>query len=419
MSYNPYEDNDTNLPSQSNETFRYTERINETKHLKKYLRQLIAVCCALSLLFGATGGAILGKLTASTAAPVAQTELTSTDTGTTAQGDSSGTGGYTTTYATANSTGEMTTSQVAALMGDAVVAIDVQSESSSNYFNQTYTTTGSGSGVIIDSDGYIVTNNHVIEGASKITVYLKDGTEYEATLLGTDSQTDIALLKIDATGLTAATLGDSDSLQVGETSIAIGNPLGKLSGTVTQGIISALDREIDLGDGTMNLLQTDAAVNPGNSGGALFNNSGELIGIVVAKTTATGVEGLGFAIPINDVKPILEQLRTYGYVTGRPALGLTVVEINDPMTAMSYRLSRLGVYISAVTDGSNAAKAGLQSGDCIVSIDGTEVTTVTEISDIISAKNVGDEVEISVLRDEQTISVKLALVEEGNTDTSL
>ena len=271
---------------------------------------------------------------------------------------------------------------------------------------------GAGSGVILSQDGKIVTNNHVIEGASTITVRLRSGETYPATLIGTDSETDVALLKIDATGLTPATLGDSDTLKVGEPAIAIGNPLGQLGGTVTDGIISALNRDITLDGETMNLLQTNAAINPGNSGGGLFNAQGELIGIVVAKSSGTGVEGLGFAIPINQVKSVVAELETNGYVTGRAAMGVSLVDIQDAQTAMAYRVDRAGVYVLAVNDGSAAQKAGIQAGDCIVSVDGTEISDASSLTALIESHSVGDTISVSVLRNGQTLTLPVTLGEQ-------
>lgn len=198
------------------------------------------------------------------------------------------------------------------------MAISTESVSTDSWANQ-YVTEGAGSGVVYSEDGYILTNNHVIEGASNITVSMHDGTEYDATLVATDSQSDIAVLKIDATGLTPVTFGDSDSLSVGDLAVVIGNPLGTLAGTATDGIVSGLEREITLNGKNMTLMQISASVNPGNSGGGVFDQYGNLIGLVVAKSSGSDVEGLGFAIPSNTVASVAESLISNGYVTGRPA----------------------------------------------------------------------------------------------------
>ena len=248
--------------------------------------------------------------------------------------------------------GSLSVAEVAAKAADSVVEINTETVSSSFYGGQRVSQSA-GSGVILSADGYIVTNNHVVAGADSITVRTRDGKSYAANLVGTDPDTDLAVLKIEASGLTPAVLGSSDDLVVGETAVAIGNPLGELGGTVTSGIISALSREVTIDNQTMTLLQTNAAINPGNSGGGLFNSNGELVGVVNAKYAKEGVEGLGFAIPINTAKPVIEQLISQGYVSGRVDTGFTPIDLTDEATAMQYRVSRTGVYVYEVT--TNAA----------------------------------------------------------------
>ncbi|WP_286172701.1 trypsin-like peptidase domain-containing protein [Acetanaerobacterium sp. MSJ-12] len=255
---------------------------------------LVTACCMGAGLFG-FGGTVAGNLLTrqlSGGSPVLYQGVPTQNTST---GENSG-----------------TVSAVAAKAAPSVVAITT--ETMQGYYGrvQQSVATGAGSGVILTADGYIATNNHVISGASKITVTLSDGTQYPATLVGTDAQNDLAVIKIEASGLQAAVLGSSSSLQVGDLAVAIGNPLGELGGTVTDGIISALDRNITVDGETMTLLQISAAVNPGNSGGGLFDKNGELVGIVNAKSSGTGIEGLGFAIPIDTAKPILEKLMAGG-----------------------------------------------------------------------------------------------------------
>ncbi len=297
---------------------------------------------------------------------------------------------------------------VATLVKNSVVEITTEQIVTGSFMQQ-YVSEGAGSGVIITADGYIVTNNHVINGATNIKVRTADGTEYTAKLVAADSKADLAVLKIDASGLTPAAYGDSSELAVGETVIAVGNPLGELGGTVTSGIISALDREITIDDTTMNLLQTDTAINPGNSGGGMFNTSGQLVGIVNAKSAGAEIEGLGFAIPINSAKSVVEDLISKGYVTGRVNAGFTFVEVSDALTAMRYRVNDLGLYISAVASGSDGDKAGFQSGDYVVSIDGTKVSTAAEANAILDKKQVGDTVSFVIKRNnaEQTITMTL------------
>ena len=270
---------------------------------------------------------------------------------------------------------------------------------------------GAGSGVIFTADGYIITNAHVVEGAQQITVKLNDGTTYNATLVGSDSQSDIAVIKIDATGLTPAVLGDSDTIAIGETAIAVGNP-SNLGVTSTDVIISALNRSVTVEGNTMNLIQTSAAISPGNSGGGLFNSKGELIGIVNAKNADENAEGLGFAIPINTAKAVTQDLIENGYVTGRPALGITVVSITDAQTAMQYGVSTLGAYVQSVSEGSGAANAGMKVGDRIVSVGTKTVTTATDVTNALQDYTAGDTVQVQVDRGGELITLNVVLGEK-------
>lgn len=294
------------------------------------------------------------------------------------------------------------TASVAAKVKDAVVEITTETVVSGSRFSQ-YITSGAGSGVIFAKEGYIITNNHVIEGADNITVRTTDGTEYKATLIGTDSTADIAVIKIDAGDktLTTATIGDSDRLIVGEPVVAIGNPLGELGGSVTNGIISALDRDILIDGERMTLLQHNAAVNPGNSGGGLFNAKGELIGIVNAKSTGEDVEGIGFAIPVNNAYNVVEQLLEYGYVRGRAYLGLDLIDIQNTFDAMYYRVNTFGVYVLE-----SEFIEELRPGDRISALDGEEVNSYSDLKSLLSKKSIGDEVTISVVRNGRVIDIK-------------
>lgn len=294
--------------------------------------------------------------------------------------------------------------EIAELTVDSVVEITTETVSTSSRMRQ-YVSEGAGSGVIISKDGYIVTNNHVIDGASKITVKTSDKKSYTATLIGKDSKTDLAVLKIDATDLKAATYGDSSKLVVGELAVAIGNPLGELGGTVTEGIISALNRDVTIDGQTMNLLQTSAAINPGNSGGGLFNEYGELIGVVNAKSSGSDIEGLGFAIPVNTVMETIDSIIKYGYVQGRIETGLTLLDILDTQTARRYGVPSLGVYVQEVTDNSSKLKAV----DRIVSVDGTQINDSSEFKQIIEKHKVGDTLSITVSRAGSSLQVKLTL----------
>ena len=302
----------------------------------------------------------------------------------------------------------LSVSEVAAKVADAVVEISTESVTTSNYMQQ-YVTEGAGSGVIVSSDGTILTCNHVIEGANKITVRLRSGESYDATVVAADDASDVAILKIEATGLTAAPMGDSDALSVGEQTVVIGNPLGALGGSITTGILSASDREITINNEKMTLLQTDAAINPGNSGGGMFDAYGNLIGIVVAKSSGTTIEGLGFAIPINTVKDIYEQLMDNGYVTGRAVLGVTMTE--QQAVSFGSSSSRAYVIVTAVSENSPAAEAGIQPGDIILSIDDQEVTSAASLKSYIRSCSVGDSVQLVLLRGNNTVTVTATLAE--------
>ena len=322
--------------------------------------------------------------------------------------------------ASSTSTGgdNLTTAQVAALVTPSVVPITTEAVVYSNWswFGQRQIESGAGSGVIISDDGYILTCAHVVDGADDITVQV-DGTDYDATVIGSDTTSDVAVLKIDAEGLTPAVVGDSNALTVGEEVMAVGNPLGNLSGTVTNGIVSALNRDVSIqsNDGSilnLSLIQTNASISPGNSGGGLFNMAGELIGIVNAKSQASGAEGLGFAIPINTAIAIAQDLLENGYVSGRPYLGITYVAVTDEATAQQLGVSTYGIYIVDVSAGSGAAQAGLEPGDRIVSIDGAEVAARDDVSAIIDGHAAGDTISITVARDGQMLTVSATLGEQ-------
>lgn len=318
-------------------------------------------------------------------------------------------------------TEQMSVNEVVQLNQSSVVEITTEQVTTGQFMMQ-YISQGAGSGVIISEDGYIVTNFHVIEDATNISVKIDNEHVYTAKIIGADEQSDLAVLKIDATGLSPAAFGESANLKIGDQVVAIGNPLGQLGGTVTSGIISALDREITIDGQTMTLLQTDTAINPGNSGGGLFNLSGQLVGIVNAKSSGTDVEGLGFAIPIDTAKPIIEDLIEHGYVTGRVELGITIIDISDEQTALLYRVSEPGLYIYSVNSGSAASEAGLQSGDRIISINGTEVENKTDFTDELEKYSVGEVITLRIQRGSNTMDVNVTLRESGrqlgNTSTN-
>lgn len=307
---------------------------------------------------------------------------------------------------------ETSYAEVAALTKPSVVEITTEMATGTTFFQQ-FIQSGAGSGVIISQDGYILTNNHVIDGATKITVRLTTGTEYTAKLIGSDAQSDVAVLKVEATGLPYATIGDSAKLVVGEEVLAIGNPLGSLGGSVTNGIISALDREITIDGQKMRLLQTNAAINPGNSGGGLFNMQGQLVAIVNAKSSGTGIEGLGFAIPINYAYTIAEDLLANGYVSGRPAMGISYIAIDDYMDVMRYGVVSYGIY---VYDG---GETPLKNGDRIVRIGDYEVQSVATLKSAIQSYNVGDTVKVTVVRQGTYTDLEVTLIEDKPAESKI
>lgn len=303
---------------------------------------------------------------------------------------------------------------VSSMVTPSVVAITTEEVVTSNYgfwFGGEYVQSGAGSGVIMTSDGYIITNQHVVEGASTITVTLSDDTEYPATLVGSDSVNDIAVIKIEAEGLTPAVMGNSDNLVVGQSVIAVGNPMGVLGGTVTNGIISALNRDVTVNNQKMTLIQTNAAISPGNSGGGLFDANGQLIGIVNAKSSGSNTEGLGFAIPINTALSVATDLIDNGYVTGRPALGITVVDVQDSQTAAQMGVSSAGVYVYQVNEGSGAEAAGIQPGDRIIAVENVLVENKEQVSEEVRNHNVGDTIQLQIARDGNIMNVEVTLGE--------
>ena len=274
-----------------------------------------------------------------------------------------------------------------------------------------------GSGFVISEDGYIVTNYHVIEGASTIKATFFDGTVYDAVLVGGEQSNDIAVLKIEAEGLTPVIIGDSDDLHVGQTVTAIGNPLGELTFSQSAGIVSAKDREVTLSDGlTINMIQTDCTINSGNSGGPLFNIYGEVVGITSAKYSNNGsyseatIEGIGFAIPMNDVVSLIKDIVEHGYVTGKPNVGILLDEVDEG--ALRYGIPD-GASVEAVLEGSCGDVAGLQEGDIITAVDGTSVTSVRGLQNAVKKYRAGDSVTFTVYRDGQTLPIQVTL-DEGN-----
>ena len=347
----------------------------------------------------------------------------------------------------------LTIPEIAKKCGTSVVAIETETKVvyntyDNNYYNpfggmfgygygygnrggrggtQEYTQTAAGSGIIISEDGYVLTNNHVISGADKITVYVNsgDGSEektYEATLIGSSESNDIAVLKIDATGLNAAAFGDSDQIEVGELAVAIGNPMGQVHGSVTAGIISAVEQELTIDDVTINAIQTDAAINPGNSGGALFDSYGNVIGIVYAKSSSVSIEGIGYAIPVNNIKDLVAQMindpdsvkdQTKG---SQIMLGITIRDITEEMSKQ-YSMP-VGVYITEVSSMSAAERAGLQKGDIITEFAGETVTSADDLNAIKAKQTSGDTVSVKIDRNGKEMTLDLVIPQPTEVDTA-
>ena len=382
-------------------------------------RRMIALALACLVVGGAAGagGAMAYQRTAQPDTPVSE---------------SGGSAVQTDPVANTNSGQAMTAKQLYAANLASCVGVTV-STTSVNIFGQTTTSAASGSGFVLSQDGYIVTNYHVIEDAANdssvsISVSFADGSKYDGSLVGGEKDNDVAVLKIDASGLQPVTLGDSDSLVVGDEVYTIGNPLGELTYSLSDGLVSALDRLITTSSTnpttgqkettTLNVLQTNCDINPGNSGGPLFDSYGNVVGIVTAKYTETSsgvsAEGLGFALPINDVKTIIQDLIEHGYVTGKPYMGIQVTSVPD--YAQHYGVSA-GAYVESVAPGSCAEKAGLQTNDIIVAIDGTAIDSSTALTAALSSNyRAGDTAKLTVLRGSSQVELTITF-DEKNADT--
>jgi Trypsin-like serine proteases, typically periplasmic, contain C-terminal PDZ domain len=329
---------------------------------------------------------------------------------------------------TPSSNGTYSVSDIAKKISPSIVGIRMTvTNSRSNFFgnggSQSNEGSGEGSGIIISKDGYIMTNYHVVEyadpkqGASANTileVFLPDKRQAKAKFIGGDEANDLAVIKIDLSDLPVAELGDSTQLQVGEPVVAIGNPLGmEFAGSVTSGVVSALNREVQIDDRTMTLVQTDAAINPGNSGGALVNSKGQVIGINSVKIQETGVEGLGFAIPISDAKPVVDQLMQYGYVKDRPLLGISGQVVTDALS--QYYNLPVGIYVSDVSAGGGAEKAGIKKGDVLISLAGRDIKSMADLDAVKKAHKAGDTVDAVISRNGNKINLKITFTEDkGN-----
>ena len=308
---------------------------------------------------------------------------------------------------------------IAETAGPSIVGVKVN-YMSQGFFGSLKEADEEGSGIVYTEDGYIITNYHVIESAinnstAKVTVtFANEDKEYEATIVGGDETTDLAVIKIDATGLTKATIGESSNIKVGELAVAIGNPLGQeFAGSVTVGYISAVNRKITTDGRTYKLIQTDAAINPGNSGGALVNSKGEVIGINTVKISSTETEGLGFAIPTDDAMPIIKELISNGKIV-RPYIGISGVNLDETTAKMNNLVQ--GIYVAGVVANSPASQSGIQKGDVITAIEGKEITTMEELNEIKNTKKIGDEVTLKINRSGKEVEVKVKLGIDQSTN---
>lgn len=355
-------------------------------------KSLIAVALICSVLGGAIGGGLVAMLRPQNATSSNQTTIQVAE-------------------------GTSPISAIAKANMPAVVSIINNSSTTyNNMFFGSYTqdSQASGSGVIISADGYIVTNYHVIENAYKLTVTLYDGRVFEAQLIGGDESTDLAVLKINADNLTVATIGDSDTLEVGDLLVAIGNPLDAqaFAWTVTDGIVSGLGRTVESDGQSFTLIQTNAAINAGNSGGALLNGKGELVGINSMKISGSSVEGMGFAIPINDAKPIIDQLISQGYVS-RPFLGIAGYNVNENLLNQVTLKRDNGILVTQLTKDGPAEKYGIKVGDIIYQADDTKIASFDDLSAVLKEHNVGDTITLSINRDGNEITLEVILGEQG------
>ncbi len=364
--------------------------------------KMVALCLVCALLGGTVGAAGMGAAGLLAGFGGTSTTINVSDRGPTAVH-----------VARVDGQNAMTVDQVYAANLGSVVGVN--GDVKTNYWGQVVSNPVAGSGFVITSDGYILTNYHVIDGVDDLKVSFADGTTYDATLVGGEEANDIAVLKIDASGLQTVVVGNSDDMKVGQQVVAIGNPLGELTFTLTAGYVSALDRNITMSDGnTINVMQTDAAINSGNSGGPLFNTYGECIGITNAKysnngSTNASIEGIGFAIPINDVIDMVSDIIEKGYVTGKPNVGILMEEVSNE-AIQRYGIPD-GAYISAVLDGSCADKAGIQEGDIITAVDDTAITSADELKEAVKAHKAGEKVNFTLWRNNETLTVAATLDE--------
>ena len=387
----------------------YTAPKSEKKKRTGLKIAALAVCCSLLGGIVGAGGALLGSQYLDEQKAAAEAEEQA-DNATTMLVGSRETQAV--DLAQIDTSKEMTTAEVYAQNVNSTVGITTSI--TTNYWGYQTTSAASGSGFIITEDGYILTNYHVVQSSDSITITMYDGTAYDAVLVGYDESLDTAVLKVEAENLVPVVLGDSDALNVGDSVIAIGNPLGELTFSLTAGAVSALNREVTMSSGvTMDLIQTDCAINSGNSGGALFNLYGEVIGITNAKYSSSSsseasIDNIGFAIPINDVMHIVESIIEKGYIS-KPYIGVSVLNVSEESTA--YGLPQ-GAAVKIVTEGAPAEAAGLQVNDIITHVNDTQITGSSDLVDIISASTPGDVLTLTVYRQGQTLKLTLEVGEQ-------
>ncbi len=381
----------------------YTENISSGK---KYGKRFIAALVVISIVNAALlGGAfMLGRSFGGDSRVASRQQLIEAMQAPAQSGDAT---------TVANTLGEMKTTEIVKKVGPAVVGITSVVQGQVGFFGTSSTSEAEGSGIILSADGYVVTNYHVVDGATTVKVMLNTGTEYEAKLIGKDEQTDLAVIKIEPTEqLTVATIGDSNALEVGERVVAIGNPMGlEFFGSVTEGIVSGVNRSIYVDNRTMNLIQTDAAINSGNSGGALINTRGEVIGINSVKIAYSGIEGMGFAIPSTEAKLIIADILEFGYVKGRPVIGISTRDVT-PYMAQAYSWPQ-GVQVMEISS-ETARNAGLQQGDIITEVEGQKVTDSESLNKIKNEYSPGHALKMKVFKyaTGMTVDIEVILSEQ-------
>ena len=381
------------VPGSDNE---HRETVQEMKPVKKNRLgvKIAALCLCCALLGGAVGGGVAwaagGSSTSINVSSRPATEVA---------------------IKTVDGKTEMTDAEVYAANVNSVVSINTTATAGTNFFGQSVQTASAGSGFVLTADGYIVTNYHVVEDADTVKVTMYNGDEYDAKYVGGDEDYDIAVIKVEAENLQPVTVGDSDTLNVGDHVLAVGNPLGELTFSMSGGMVSSVNRAINVSGTPFNMIQTDASINPGNSGGPLFNSYGEVVGIVSAKYSSASneesVEGLGFAIPINDVIAMIQDIMTNGYVTNKPDLGITGGSMTEQMAAQFRYDIDSGVFVYSVEEGGAADKAGLQMGDVITKVGDTDITSMEDLNVVKKQYSAGDTATFTIYRDGQEMTVEV------------